>query len=398
MVDPRVLHAITLELCTGFLLLAVAAVVVRVASDGILRAARGRTRLGRWAQAASRIADPTATFALVAGVLGTTLAIATGAHTWAVDAELVAASVPGEIQVVAASQGIFLGAVLLRLFVGPRIWRSHAAGASYAGLVFVGGGLLVLENPSGVPLVGQGSLLGDALLPSGADLSFSFILPAWASLLLVAALPVATVGMGLRLHVTHREKARRDAQRLARDVGDLLGHAKSAGLETAANRRLIRQASAAARQRWYSLSVKLMARAKRDLMAALSFEETPEGDWLATGPGPAISAAPAPAPAPPPAALRVAASAPTRRRRPHVSLATAVDLVQQHRGTFAEDPLEAVQEELQGARAALLDLKIAGRDITQAIGILKDANDHVLREEWDEALECIRAFRREIQE
>ena len=89
MVDPRVIHSITIEACTGFLLLAGAAVIVKVASDWWLRSLRGRSaRLDRWAISASKFAEPASYFALIAG------------HN--------------KILVTSVSQTLFIGAILLR--------------------------------------------------------------------------------------------------------------------------------------------------------------------------------------------------------------------------------------------------------------------------------------------
>ena len=146
-------------------------------------------------------------------------------------------------------------------------------------------------------------------------------------------------------------------------------------------------------------------------MAALSFEESPEGDWVLAGPEPlGVFAAESVVPgrnARPPALASAAVPAPATRPRDagvfgrrsgtagRAGLSAAVDLSARSQGELADDPSLAVQRELRWARDALQERKLNGQDLTGPIGILKAANAHVRNEEWEDALRLLRQFRLE---
>ena len=56
-----------------------------------------------------------------------------------------------------------------------------------------------------------------------------------------------------------------------------------------------------------------------------------------------------------------------------------------------------VQEQMRKARNELLDMKVRGNDLSQPIGILKDASALVKREAWGDALRQIREFHKAVQ-
>jgi len=146
-------------------------------------------------------------------------------------------------------------------------------------------------------------------------------------------------------------------------------------------------------------------------MAALSFEDSPEGDWVLAGPEPlGVFADESVIPGSdngPPALAGPAAPAVTmplrdgavfeRRSRAlaRAGLSAAVDLSARSQGEFADDPSLAVQRELRWARDALEERKLNGQDLTVPIGVLKAANAHVRNEEWEDALRLLRQFRLE---
>ena len=205
MVDPRVIHSITIEMCTGFLLLAGTAVAVKVTSDWWLRNLRGRSqRLDRWALSASRFAEPASYFALIAGVIATFLSMITGSMAWPFETLVQSETVHNKILITATSQTIFLGAVLLRARYRFEIWMTRGTGAFYALLILTGDALMVLQNSVAGHLAGKGSLLDDLLHSINIDTHPMWVFPVWASLLILIAFPLAAVAVGLGLQSARR--------------------------------------------------------------------------------------------------------------------------------------------------------------------------------------------------
>ncbi len=224
--------------------------------------------------------------------------------------------------------------------------------------------------------------------------------------LLVVGFPFATAYLGTRLRRSIRAPSREETRRLARDARDLLIYARRGHLDVKGAETLVRRANAAARRERFVRAIRLMARAKRDLMAALSFEETLEGDWVTAGPVPerggelppgaefSVSSPAAPRVEAPPSSP--ASKARRREWAAKAGLAAAVELVDRSQETFEDDPILLVQRELQWARAALEDLKIHGRDRSGPIGKLKRADAFARKAQWDDALQCLRQLRREV--
>src|SRR3972149_6810155 len=147
MVDPRVIHSITIEMCTGFLLLAGTAVAVKVVSDWWLRNLRSRSRrLDQWALAAPRFAEPASYFALIAGVIATFLSMVTGSMAWPLEDPAQSETVHNKILLTATSQTLFLGAVVLRARYRFEFWMARGTGAFFALLFLTGVALMVLQN------------------------------------------------------------------------------------------------------------------------------------------------------------------------------------------------------------------------------------------------------------
>ncbi|MFA5897401.1 MAG: hypothetical protein WC985_10970 [Thermoplasmata archaeon] len=203
MVDPRVIHSITIEMCTGFLLLAGTAVAVKVVSDWWLRNLRGHVnRFDKWALAASRFAEPASYFALIAGVLAAFLSMVTGSLAWPADQLWASETVHNKILVTSTSQTLFLGAVLLRARYRFEIWMTRGTGGFYALLVLTGDGLMVLQNSIAGHLAGKGSLMDDFLATMSIDTHPMWVFPAWASIVIMLAFPLAALLVGLRLRAS----------------------------------------------------------------------------------------------------------------------------------------------------------------------------------------------------
>jgi len=206
MVDPRVIHSITIEACTGFLLLAGAAVIVKLGSDWWMRNLRGRvTRFDRWAIAASRFAEPASYFALVAGVIATFVSMVTGSLAWPADQLAASETVRNKILITTISQSLFIGAVVLRFHYRFELWMTRGTGVAFAVLVLSGTALMILQNSVAGHLAGKGSLIDDFLQWFGINTHPMWAFPAWASLTILVAFPLAAAAVGLGL----RRQARR---------------------------------------------------------------------------------------------------------------------------------------------------------------------------------------------
>ena len=412
MVDPRLLHQVTVELCTGFLLLAGISVAAKAAADAWTRSLSGRVRrLDRTAALVAAFAEPASFVALLAGVAAGFLSMYTGSQAWPADDLGASPTVHNKILLVGLSQTAFLAAVVIRSRFRARVWATPSTGAFYALLIFAGDGLMVVQNSVGGHLAGTGSLLDDVLVSLGIDEVSMWVLPPWAAITTLVAFPLATVYLGAKLRASAHAGTRLEIGRLARDVKDLLVYARRANLSLDASQRRITKANAAARRGRFPRATRLMARARRDLMAALSFEDSPEGDWVLAGPEPlGVFADESVIPGSdngPPALAGPAAPAVTmplrdgavfeRRSRAlaRAGLSAAVDLSARSQGEFADDPSLAVQRELRWARGALEERKLNGQDLTGPIEVLKAATEHVRNEEWEDALRLLRQFRLE---
>lgn len=200
MVDPRVIHSITIEMCTGFLLLAGAAVFVKVVSDWWLRNLRSRVaRFDKWALAASRFAEPASYFALIAGVIATFVSMVTGSLAWSFEDLAASETVHNKVLLTSVSQTLFIGAVLLRGRYRFEIWMTRGTGASYALLVLTGDAIMTLQNSVAGHLAGKGSLLDEILHLLNINTHPMWVFPAWASVAILVGFPLAAVVVGFRL-------------------------------------------------------------------------------------------------------------------------------------------------------------------------------------------------------
>ncbi len=207
MVEPRVIHSITVEMCTGFLLLAGTGVAAKLVADWWLRNVRGRvTRIDRWALAASRLSEPASYFALIAGVIATFASMITGSLAWPLEDLATSAVARNKILVTSVSQTLFIGAIALRARYHFAIWMTRGTGGFYALLVLTGTALLTLQNSIAGHLSGKGSLLDVLLHSIGIDTHPLWVFPTWASIALVVSFPLAAVAVGIRLRAISREK------------------------------------------------------------------------------------------------------------------------------------------------------------------------------------------------
>lgn len=208
MVDPRVIHDITIEMCTGFLLLAGVSVIAKIAADVWLRRLHGHVkRLDMWAASISRYAEPASYFALVAGVFATFVSMVTGSTAWPFDELVSSPLVHNKILLTAASQAVFIGAVVLRTKYKFALWMTRSTSAFYALLVVTGVGLMTLQNSIAGHLAGKGSILDDLLHTLNIEPTALWVFPMWASILILVGFPLTAVAVFLMLRHETRQMA-----------------------------------------------------------------------------------------------------------------------------------------------------------------------------------------------
>lgn len=205
MVDPRVIHSITIEMCTGFLLLSGIAIISKLAADTWLRRLRGHVaRFDRWAENVSKFAEPASYFALTAGVLATFVSMITGSLAWPLEELIGSPIVHNKILTTAASQALFIGAVVLRTRYKAAIWSTRITSVGYSLTVLTGVALMTLQNSIAGHLAGKGSLLDDLLHALNIDSHVIWVFPPMASLILFVAFPLAALAIFLGLRSVSR--------------------------------------------------------------------------------------------------------------------------------------------------------------------------------------------------
>lgn len=208
MVDPRVIHSITIEMCTGFLLLAGIAIISRLAADAWLRRLRGHVaRFDRWAENVSKFAEPASYFALTAGILATFVSMVTGSLAWPVDELIASPVVHNKILTTAASQTFFIGALVLRSRYKARIWSTVPTSLGYSLTVLSGVALMTLQNSIAGHLAGKGSLLDDFLHSLDISSHVVWAFPQTVSIALLVAFPLGALVIGLGLRAAGKRAA-----------------------------------------------------------------------------------------------------------------------------------------------------------------------------------------------
>ncbi len=389
MIDPRVLHQITVELAMGFLTLAGVAVALKLVADLWQRRFRGRSwTLDRWSRSLAAFAEPTAFVALALGVFISFATSYTGLNVWPSAMLWSDPTVRNKMLLVALSTTLFLGAFVLRARFRARIWLAPSTGALYAGLVLVGNVILVLQNSVGGHLQGTGSALDDLLAMLQVNETVLWTLPTQVAYACLLGFPLLVILLAANLKVSNRKWARRELVPLARDVKALLAEAQRADIAVDGPRRLIQRANVAARQGHHARAVRLLDRAKAKLFVAPPLSGSLEGiEFWATEELPR----------------------PRRRRRlaaePGHALASAspgslpeaVGLVESSLRQFEEAPILRLQAELRAARAALLDVRARGWDLREPLRTLHEVRAHLQRTEWNDAVLALQRFRQEMK-
>lgn len=197
MVDIGTLHAFAVDACGGFLLLATEAILVNVVAHWrSARVAASSAGSPSWALAVSQVAGPTSYFALVGVVIATFASVVTGFLAGPADSLWASVAVRNEILLVAASQSLFIGAVVLRARYHEGIWKFLGTRVIYVGLIWSGTGLMILQSSVGGRLAGVGDLLDHTLPVLGVAAGSGWIFPEWASRAIIFAFSCATIAAG----------------------------------------------------------------------------------------------------------------------------------------------------------------------------------------------------------
>ncbi len=266
MIDPRLLHQVTVEMTTGFLVLAGLAVMAKLVADGWTRRLAGRfKRLDGWAAKVAAFAEPASFVALFAGVLSAFVTMYTGSHAWSAEELIASPAVHNKILLVGLSQTLFIGALAFRLRFGARIWSTAATGTFYAMLVLIGNGVMVLQNSVGGHLAAGASLLDDVLQMINLDETVMWVFPTWFALGCLVAFPLAIAVLGAKLQATNKTVARYELEPLVHRVRRLLDEAKERRRAVHKPLKLIRKARAAVRRRNYVRAVRLLTQAMHHL-------------------------------------------------------------------------------------------------------------------------------------
>ncbi len=196
-------------MCTGFLLLAGIAIISKLTADLWLRRLRGHVaRFDRWAENVSKFAEPASYFALTAGVLATFVSMVTGSLAWPFEDLVNSPIVHNKVLTTAASQALFIGAVVLRTRYKVAIWSTRITGLGYSLTILTGVGLMTLQNSIAGHLAGKGSLLDDLLHSLQVNSHVIWVFPESAALVILAAFPLTALAIGLGLLVADRRRTR----------------------------------------------------------------------------------------------------------------------------------------------------------------------------------------------
>ncbi len=203
MADPTVLHSITAEMCTGFLLIATVATISRLASDEYLHKFRGKSqKLDRWATLTSNLGDPASYFALGAGIVATFVSMTTGMLAWPMQKLVQSATVHNLVLLAIITQTIFIGAFLIRLRKGT-LWRTRATSWVYTVVMIAGAFTMTLQNSMGGHLSGIGSILDDMWAMIGVDVAKTWLLPEAMIIPTATIFPIGTLALWLSIRLRH---------------------------------------------------------------------------------------------------------------------------------------------------------------------------------------------------
>ena len=186
MVEFRVVHSVTVEMCTGFLTLASIGILLKFLSDGYMKRFYGRVRVfDNLATVTSRYSEPASYFALGIGIFMTFVSMVTGSLSWSLNTLLNSELVHNKILLTIGSQSVYIGVFILRLRHKYEIWLNRQTAWIYFLMTMAGFALIIAQNSVAGHMVGKGSLL-DGTFPWLTELEYHMLyFPIWGSLLMI---------------------------------------------------------------------------------------------------------------------------------------------------------------------------------------------------------------------
>ncbi len=186
MVEFRLVHSVTIEMCTGFLTLASIGILLKFLSDGYMKFFFGKVRpFDKLATVTSRYSEPAAYFALGMGIFMTFVSMVTGTLSWSLDTLMNSELVHNKVLLTVASQTLYIGVFILRIRHKYEIWMSRQTTWIYFLMTMSAFAFIILQNSVAGQMVGKGSLL-DGTFPWLKELEFHMLIfPLWGSLLMI---------------------------------------------------------------------------------------------------------------------------------------------------------------------------------------------------------------------
>ncbi len=194
MVDAAALHALTVELHTGFLFLAAATIVLTALGLVLLRfwPAKGG-KISELVRAATGYLEPTGLVAAIAGVIALLVSAFTGMTAWGgTDAVLDDPITRNKIVLTVIITVMWSLAVLTRLRFGRALWRVPLLATLYVGTVAVAFGLTSFIGSMGAHLAEGGSIIDPLLGSLGIDYASALVIGPTTALI-IAALSVVVI-------------------------------------------------------------------------------------------------------------------------------------------------------------------------------------------------------------
>jgi hypothetical protein len=205
MVDPAALHALTVELHSGFLFLAAASIILVALGLVFLRfwPARGG-KLSELVRTATGYLEPTGLVAALAGVIALLLSAFTGMTAWGgTDAVLDNPVTRNKIILTTIITVLWSLVVLTRLRFGRVLWRVPLLAALYVGTAVVAFSLTSFTGSMGAHLSQGGSIIDPALGSLGIDYASDLFLGPTTAMVIIA---LSTIVIIACLVVLHRRK------------------------------------------------------------------------------------------------------------------------------------------------------------------------------------------------
>lgn len=175
--DPRVVHTVSVELCTAAALFTSICILMKLASDGYLRFFESKWGFGdKLAAVVTKLVEPSSYLLAIGAVFFTFISMGTGMNAWPLDALFGSVTAHNKMMLTAFSQMMFMVFVAMRFKFGVALWENKKLVVIYSLLAIFGGVLVALQNSVAGHLAGKGSLLDPVLTAVGLDLTKELVL------------------------------------------------------------------------------------------------------------------------------------------------------------------------------------------------------------------------------